>query len=102
AALLEMDVRRLEVAVDDAARVRLFERLAHLSRDLDHPLPLERTVRLVALEQALAVEQLHGDKQRAVGRLAELVRVDRVWTAQRGQRVAFAAKPSHDAEILRE
>ena len=99
-AALEMDVRRLEIAVHDAERVRFLERLADLARDLrDRASTRTAPSALVALEQALAVEQLHHDEQRAVGGLAELVRGDRVRVAQAVSVVALAAKPREHAEV---
>ena len=99
---LEVDVGRLEIAVDDAERVGLDQRAAHGARDREHALPRQRPAGAEPLVQALAAQQLHHDVERAVGRLAELVRGDRVRIAQPGQRGAFAAKPRDDAGIAGE
>jgi hypothetical protein len=48
------------------------------------------------------VQQLHHDVQRAVGRLAQLVRGDRVRIAQPGQRRALAAEPRDHPRIRRQ
>ena len=51
--------------------------------------------------QALALEQLHRDVERAVGRLIEVVRRDRVRVAQVAQHHALATEPRDEVLVLR-
>jgi hypothetical protein len=99
AARLEVDVRGLQVAVNDAERVRLRERAAHGARDRDHLLPRHRAARAIALVQALATQELHHDVERPVVGLTELVRRDRVRIAEQRQRRALAPKPRDHARV---
>ena len=99
ALLLDVEVRRLEIAVHHAARVRLDQRVAHRARDRDGTRPRHRAARLELLEHALAVEQLHDDVQRAVLGLAQLVRDHGVGVAQLGERVALAAEPRDHVRV---
>ena len=64
--LREEDVVRLDVAVDDARRVRAAERLAALRQDVDGLVQRDRARRGGRGLQALAVEELHRDVRRAV------------------------------------
>jgi hypothetical protein len=57
-------VRRLEVAVDQAAVVQRRQRGEHAERDRQRVRDAERAA-LQAIGQRLALEQLHGDEQRA-------------------------------------
>ena len=56
----QLDVRRLEVAVDDALLVRLFERLGDLPRDRDGLVDGDRPA-LQALRQVFSLDELHGE-----------------------------------------
>ena len=100
---LEVDVRGLEVAVDDAERVGLGERRADLPRDLGHQAPRDRPARPVALEQRHAPEQLHDDvEDPLVLCLAELVGRDGVRAAQGDHRGALTPEPGDHPAIGRE
>ena len=56
----ELDVRRLEVAVDDALLVGLFERLGDLPRDRDGLVDGNRPA-LQALREVFPLDELHGE-----------------------------------------
>jgi hypothetical protein len=72
AALVDDDVRGLDVAVDDAVAVRLAERLGRLARDLDGARNREpRPGQNVA--ERLPRDQLHHDEGLAFRGLAEVV-----------------------------
>ncbi|HEX8113864.1 MAG TPA: hypothetical protein VF516_39300 [Kofleriaceae bacterium] len=79
--------------MDDALRVGFGERAAHLDEDLEHPLPFEWCLVVEHLVQALAVEELHHDVQRAPRRLIEVVHRDRVGIAQVAHHHDLTAKP---------
>ncbi len=70
-ALGHEDVRRLDVAVGDAFRVRRRERVGDLDREVEELIRLERLAG-DALLQRLALEQFHGDEALAV-KLADFV-----------------------------
>ena len=61
AALGAHQVGALDVAMDDAARVRFVQRVGHLDPDLDHFAHRQRTLR-DARRQQLAVDVLHDDE----------------------------------------
>ena len=78
AAVGEHDVRGLDVTMDEADRVRLFERAAYLPEDVHHA---GRRLRSVLLDEALqrhAVEVLHRVVEDAVRRAAVVVDRDGV------------------------
>src|SRR5664279_6271961 len=67
-AMFEVDVLRFEIAMHDAERVRLRERVAHAPSDRDDALPWHPALRLVAIVDALAGEQLHHEIRGAIRR----------------------------------
>jgi len=73
----EEHVVGLDVAVDDADRVRLGERRAALDEDLGDPVRRHRSL-LDRRAQHLTVEELHGQEVPAVLRLTEVEHADRV------------------------
>ena len=73
-ALGDQHVLRLDVAVDDGARVGMVERLAEVGADLADLAVAERTV-AVELVEGLAVDQL-GDEQGVAVLLTHLVEGD--------------------------
>ena len=60
------EVRRLEVAVDDAERVRLGDRLAGLEHEVDRLLDGQRAALLEPRGEVPALEVLHHHVRRAV------------------------------------
>ena len=77
----EKDVLGLEVAVDDARAVRLFERAADLDQDRERALDRHRAFRAHRLVEVLALEVLHHDVERAVLELAVEEHLHRVRVA---------------------
>ena len=72
------DVRGLDVAVHQASRVGRVERLRHLVDDRGSPAGLEPALLGEDLAQVDAIDEAHGDEQRAVS-LAHGVDGDHVW-----------------------
>ena len=70
--VVEDQVGRLDVAVDDAPRVRVVERRGHLAHEADHLLRLEARALGEHLRDGLAVDELHGE----VGQPALLAQVE--------------------------
>ena len=54
----ELDVRRLQIAVDDSVLVSRFERIGNLLRDLQRFVERDRAVRN-SIRERRAVDQLH-------------------------------------------
>ena len=90
-----MNVRRLDVAMDQARGVGLGERLADLAENVDDA---SRRERALARHQGLeghAVEQLHDEIHRLVVGDAEVVELDGVRRAEAGRGLGLAAKALH-------
>ena len=66
-ALVDEDVLRLDVAMDDVARVRVVERRRDLSRDGDGVVDREVALAVEPVAQRLALEEGHDVEQLAVG-----------------------------------
>jgi hypothetical protein len=86
-AVCELDVRRFQVAVDDAALVGHGEGVGNLLRDADRLVNLERPVLEFLLER-LALDQLHHDAGRPVD-LLEAVDLRDVRMVQRSEDLCF-------------
>ena len=84
------DVRRLDVAMDDALRVRGAERFGDLHRQVEHGVELQ--LRRDALAKRLPLEQLHHDEGLAVVLFDVVNRAD-VRMVQCGGRARLAAEP---------
>ena len=87
-----LDVGRLEVAVDDALRVRGFERLGDLPEDGDDVLGGHRSA-LEALGEVLTGHQLHLDEG-AIAAVLEAVQRGDVGVIERGQDPRLALEPA--------
>src|SRR5262245_54606698 len=59
------NIRRLDVAMDDALRMRSVERIGELNGDVEQVLDFQRSA-VDAIAEALAFERLHHDVRRAV------------------------------------
>ena len=81
----------LDVAVNDADRVRLGERRAALDQDLHDALRRHRSA-LERIAQRHAVEELHRHEQSAVLRLAEVEHADRVRMLQARARLRLVVE----------
>ena len=86
------DVRRLEVAVDDVGGVRRLERAGDLRGDQQRPFEVQRPVAVDQLLEVRAVEVLHHEVERAVGRRARIGDVDDVGVADLRRRARLAPK----------
>jgi DNA-binding TFAR19-related protein (PDSD5 family) len=99
----QLDVGRLEVAVDDAALVSLLERLGDLPRDRSGLVERDRSA-LQPLREVLALHQLHGEEVggRAVGerRGLEAVDVCDVRVVERGEKPGFALEAGEALRVL--
>ena len=90
----ELDVRRFQIAMDDAGLVRGFERLGHLLRDRQRLVDRDGAAR-DALREILALDQLHHERADA-GRLFDAVQLRDVRMIERGERLRLALEP-HEA-----
>ena len=92
-ALAEVDVLGLEVAVDDADRVRLHEPLGDLADDAHRRLRVDEPHARHAVVERLALEELHRDERPAVLEAPRVVHLDDVGAlhARGGARLAEEA-----------
>ncbi len=89
------DIRRLDVAVDDALAMRIVERIEHLRHDANDVGNGEPLVRLEILLELAALDELHGDEPDAVV-LAEIVDRNDVGMAEPSRRLGLAAEARND------
>jgi len=85
------DVRRLDVAVDDAAGVRGVETVGDLDAEIEHAVERQRSARDLLL-QRVAVEQLHHDELLALV-LADVVNRADVRVVERRGHARLASEP---------
>ena len=85
------EVRRLDVAVNDAAPVRGVERIGDLAREVEHAMAANRSV-FDQLPDGAPFEPLHRDERLALV-LAELVDRADVRVLQRGGQTRLALEP---------
>ena len=94
------DIRRLQIAVNDALFVRGFERLGDLLRDGQRLVERDRAPR-DALRQVLALDELHHQRGDAPT-FFEPVDARDVRMVQRGEGLGFAREPRQAVGIMRE
>ena len=90
----DLDVRRLEIAMDDPPVVRRFQGYCNLQRRRDGFVQRDRTAREPVLER-LAVDQLedeYGQPRRRVA-LFDAVDCRDMWMVQRGEQTRLALEP---------
>ncbi len=95
---VEHEVGRLDVAVDDAALVRVREAGGGLSHPLDDVVDRLRAGFLDELGERAALDEVHHEVVRAMGFTA-LDRTDDVRVVERGRGPELAFEPSHGAAI---
>ena len=93
------DVRRLDVAMNDALAVRRIQRVGHFGREIEQQFVLHRTP-ADAMLQRHAVEKLHDHEDAAVF-LADVVNGADVGMIQRRSRARLAAKTLQRSRIAR-
>ena len=86
-----LDVRGLQIAMDDPLLVRRLERLGDLLRDRQRLVERNRAPR-DPLREILALDEFHDERLHAVGVLQAVDRRD-VRMVQRGEDFGFALKP---------
>ena len=95
-----LDVRRLQVAVNDPLLVRGFERLGDLLRDRQRFVDRDRATR-DALGQVLALDQFHHERGDAAA-FFEAVDGGDVRMVERGEHLGFALKSRQPVVVCRE
>src|SRR5207248_7609355 len=95
----DLDVGWLQVAVNNPAFVRRFERVADLRRDPQR-LPNRQRAARDAFGQRRALDQLE-DQRANITRLEAVNRTD-VWVVERGEHLRFAAEAIDAARIVDE
>ena len=96
----QLDVRGLQIAVDDALFVCRLERVGNLPCDRERLVERNRAAG-DSLREVLALDQLH-DQRRGVTRLLEAVDLRDVRVVQRGERLRLALEPREALRIGRE
>ena len=94
-AVLQQDVFRFDVAMDDALSVRVLERAGHFTRDTHRIIHRQLAVTLEALSQRLAGDQWHDVLQQPIGHAAVEQRQD-VGMLQLGGGLDLTEKPLND------
>ena len=87
------DVGRLQIAVDDLGRVRRLQRARDLRRHQESPLDRQRPVLEDQILEVDAVEELHDEVERAVGRGPRIGHVDDVRVADLRGGARLAPEP---------
>ena len=95
------DVRRLDVAVDDAARVGRGERERDRDGRVDGPIGTDASLVAEDVGEAAPVDVLHDDVVGA-GRLAPVVDADDVRVVEVGGRLRLAAEALDERRVVRE
>jgi hypothetical protein len=96
----ELDIRGLQIAMDNAPLVRRFERFGDLLRDWQHLIDGDRAAR-DPLGKVFALDQLHDQRRDAVGLFDPVDRRD-VRMIQRREEFRFALKARQPVRIRRE
>ena len=99
-ALGDEDVRGLDVAVDDALRVRGVEGVCNLDREIERDFERQRPV-VDPVLQRLAVEELHRDERLALGLVDVVHRAD-VRVVERRGRARFALEALERTGLARQ
>ena len=97
--VVEQDVRRLDVAVDEPSGMCGIERVGDLARDRECSGRLERPLASQELREVRPFDVAHRDEQ-AVIRLAGLVDRDHVRVVERGREPRLAQHPIAESVVL--
>src|SRR5215470_11947020 len=97
--LRKENVRRLDVSMDDALRVRGVQPVGYANRHAQQLLDFHGPPSDCVF-QGLAFEKFHGDKRPAV-LFADVVYSADVWMAQRRRRLRFPMKSRQRLRVLR-
>ena len=96
------EVARLDVAMDDAARMRVMHGVRELGQQVHTTRERDRLVAAQHLRHRLALGVFHREVEATVGELPEVVDRDDVGMAQPVDRTRLAAKPRHELRIVGE
>ena len=97
----QLDVRGLQIAMNDALLVRGFERLGNLPRDRQRVVERNRSLERCA-RRASAVDELHARARCMPSRFLEAVDRGDVRMIQRREHLRFALEPREPIRIGRE
>ncbi len=92
------NVRRFDVAMDDALRVCGVERVGNLDAQIEHCFDLQRLAR-DAVPECLSLQQFHGDEGSPIG-LVDLVDRADVRVVQRGHGFGFPLKAAESLCVM--
>ncbi len=98
----QVDVGRLDVAVDDPARVGGGEAVGQAAHDRQELERAHRPLPGQARREGLALQQLHGQKERAVRQLADLADLHDRRVVDRRQRRAFPPEALGGPRVARQ
>jgi hypothetical protein len=91
------DVRRLDVAVDEALLVRSYECVRHDDRDFNHPIDGKR-VFLHQVVQRFAIHELRGD-ERTAAYFSDLMNCADLGITQRAEAARASRRKSSSAKL---
>ena len=91
----DVDIGRLDVAMDEAARVRVGQRVAHLAEQEHRAFGGQRTEFPDQRFEVASGQQLHHVVERAIVGQAEVEQLNRVRGAEGRGRLGFALEPAH-------
>ena len=97
----QLDIRRLEIAMDDSALVRRFEGFGDLTRDGQRLVERDWAA-FQPLCQIVALDEFHHEGADAVGHVVQAVDSGDVGVIQRGEDFRFPLKPRHSFRISNE
>ena len=100
--LAEQQVGRLDVAVDEAAPVRVVERAGRLEADHQRLRRAESRVRVSSMAAQAAAAEVLGDEVRLVVVLAPVVHRQHVRVVERRGRLRFGPEPSEERFVVGE
>ena len=100
ALLVQQNIFRLDVPVDDPLAVRVLQRVANLRHDGQN-LPGGQTVGLQHLPQTHAVHKLHQEVIK-LARLTQVIHIHDVWVVQSGQGARFTSKSLGEGRVAGE
>ena len=100
AVLEDQNVVRLDVAMDDAASVRVLKRLGDLHRKMQRLAPIERPLALHILLEGNALDQFHDDVIHTAG-AGDVVHADDVGMRKHRNGLRFRLEPTAELLIAR-
>src|SRR4029077_20268147 len=91
ASIVEQNVSRFEITMENSAAVSVFDSMCDLRHQL-HTLPRFIAERSNILAQTSLLRELHAEKRQAVLAFAHFINRKDVWVIQTGHRLCFSSE----------